>query len=708
MTIINLFELRVGRRLPLLLQSEVTECGLACLAMVAGYHGYHSNLMELRARFNVSLRGATLNQIIQIAHELNLGTRAITLEIKDLVKLNLPCILHWNFNHFVVLKSVDGNRITLHDPAHGVRNSSIAEASKAFTGVALELWTDNGFKTQKNKPRISIRRMLGRTTGLYRSLSQIILLALALEVFALSSPFLLQWIIDDVLISQDRHLLATLLLGFGLLTLAQQAISGVRAWVMMHFSTVLNIQWKANVYSHLIRLPIQYFEKRHLGDVVSRFGSLDSIQQTLTAAFLSTIIDGFMTVATLGLMFVYSPILSCIALASVTLYTLCRWLWHRPLCNATEEQIVHTARQESHFLETIRGIRPLKLFRRHEERRSAWLSLLIDQINAGLRTEKLQLFYAQLNGALFSIESLLVLWCGAHMVMDNTFTVGILMAFIAYKSQFISRVASLVDHLFELQMLQLHGERLADIVMQPPEDTTLKMGKYDLRERNVRINIKGLQYRYSKQEPLVLRGIDLEINEGEFIALIGPSGSGKSTLLSLMIGILTPTQGQIQIGGIELSKLGTEGLRSLIGTVMQDDVLFAGSLAENISFFDQQADFSWIVKCAQMAAIDADIQSMPMSYNTLVGDMGTVLSGGQKQRILLARALYNKPRILFLDEATSHLDVDFERKVNDAISSLQITRVIIAHRPETIASADRVITLSQGEITCNETLHASQ
>ncbi|AKA22968.1 peptidase domain-containing ABC transporter [Pseudomonas chlororaphis] len=703
MVFLDNLALRLTRRLPLILQTEATECGLACLAMIAGYHGYHTNLMELRRRFSVSLKGIALKQLIQTAHRLQLGTRAVKLDLGDLGKLKLPCVLHWNFNHFVVLKAIDARGALLHDPAHGLRRVSLAEFSQSFTGVAVEFWPDSGFEKQQAPPRIKLLGMLGKVTGLYRSLAQVLLLAGALEVFSLVSPFFLQWTIDNVIVSADRDLLSTLVIGFGLLLLMQQAVSGVRAWVMMHMSTLLGVQWQANVFSHLLRLPIQYFEKRHLGDVVSRFGAVGNIQQTLTAAFLSAVLDGLMTAATLGMMLLYSPPLAAIALASMSLYALGRWIWYRPLRNATEEQIVHAARQQSHFLETVRGIRPLKLFQRQDERRAVWLGLLVEQINAGLRTQKLQLIYQQMNGLLFGVENLLVIWLGATMVMDGQFSVGVLMAFNAYKSQFDDRVGSLIDKFFELRMLQLQGERLADIVLQPAENNHGNVDLDSLDEREAGIEIQGLRYRYSDQEPWVLDGVDLRIGAGESVAIVGPSGCGKSTLFNVLLGILPANEGQVRVAGLELSQLGLDGLRELVATVLQDDVLFAGSLSENIGFFDPQVDMPWLIQCAQMAAIHDDIQAMPMGYNTLVGEMGTVLSGGQKQRIMLARALYKKPKVLFLDEATSHLDVHCEQRVNAAIRALRITRIMVAHRPETIASADRVVVLGQGKIVLDET-----
>jgi ATP-binding cassette subfamily B protein RaxB len=379
------------------------------------------------------------------------------------------------------------------------------------------------------------------------------------------------------------------------------------------------------------------------------------------------------------------------------LYGAGRWAWYRPLRQATEEQIVHAARQQSHFLETIRGVKAIKLFQRQDERRSNWLTLVVDQINAELRTQKLQMFYKLLNGLLFGIENILIIWLGASLVLDGNFSVGVLMAFSAYKAQFDSRVSSLIDKFFELKMLQLQGERLADIVLTEPEPTGAKV-LVGLDMLTPRITVRGLRYRYAPQEPNVLDGVDFELRAGESVAIVGPSGCGKTTLMNVLLGVLPATEGEILLGGIPLDQLGVDMLRQMVGTVLQDDVLFAGSIGDNISFFDPNADHAWIVKCAEMAAVAADIAAMPMGYNTLVGDMGTVLSGGQKQRVLLARALYKRPRILFLDEATSHLDIEKEEQVNRAVKALQMTRVIIAHRPQTIASADRVIVLMGGKI----------
>lgn len=687
-----------GRKLPLMLQTEAAECGLASLAMVAGYHGFQTDVSSMRRLFLVSIKGTTLGHLIQMAHALQMNTRPVKLDLEDLPQLRMPCILHWNFNHFVVLKEVTKKGVVIHDPAIGIRRMTFDEVSDTFTGVALELWPNTGFRKVTYKQRLSLRELMGNVTGLFRSLSQVLVLAVSLEVFALVSPFFLQWVIDNVIVSADRDLLTTLALGFGLLMLMQQLVMTLRSWVIMHMATTLNVQWRANVFTHLLNLPVQYFEKRHLGDVVSRFGSIDLIQRTLTSSFVEAILDGMMTLVTLVMMFVYSPKLAWIAVGAMVLYGIGRWAWYSPLRAATEEQIIHAAKQQSHFLETIRGVKTIKLFLRQDERRATWLTLLVDQINADLRTQKLHVAFRLLNGTLFGVERILIIWLGASLVLDGNFTIGVLTAFIAYKDQFDSRVASLIDKAVEIKMLRLQGERLADIVLAEVEATQQATVQLDPAEVEPSIALRGLRFRYADQEPWVLDGIDLDIQAGESVAIVGPSGCGKTTLVNAILGIRPPVEGEVMIGGYSVKQMGFETLRGMIGTVMQDDSLFAGSITDNISFFDNKVDHDRVEVCAKLAAIHEEIVAMPMGYATLIGDMGTALSGGQKQRVLLARALYKQPRILLLDEATSHLDTTRESLVNSSIKSLNLTRVVVAHRPETIAAADRVIVLSDGKI----------
>jgi ATP-binding cassette subfamily B protein RaxB len=682
-------------RLPLLLQTEAAECGIASLGMVACFHGHRVDLAALRRRFTVSLKGATLAYLMQAAGRLNLAPRPLRLELNELPLLRTPCILHWDLNHFVVLKSADARGAVIHDPAFGVRRLALADLSAHFTGVALELTPTTEFRKEDERRRVKLRDLMGPVTGLKRSMAEVFGLALALQAMALVSPFYLQWCVDGAVVSADRDLLTVLGLGFLMLAVMQVALSALRSWVVLYLGTTLNLQWLANVFSHLLRLPVSFFEKRHLGDIVSRFGAVNNIQRTLTSSFVEALIDGVMAVATLAMMLVYSMPLAAVALAAVTLYGLLRWWFYEPLRRATEEHIVHTAKQQSHFLETVRGVQSIKLFGRQEERRSRWLNLVVDATNQDVTVQKLALAFRSANGLVFGVERVAIIWIGSLAVLDSAFSVGMLFAFVSYKEQFSSRVAGLIDKLIDLRMLGLQAERLADIVLTAPErDAPAVM--VDAIEPS--LQLQNVSFRYSDTEPFVLLDCSLTVQAGECVAVVGPSGGGKTTLVKVMLGLLMPTDGKVLVGGVDIQKMGIERYRRLVGTVMQDDQLFAGSIGDNISFFDPGAGPEAIERVARLAAVHEEIAAMPMGYNTLIGDMGTALSGGQRQRILLARALYKEPRILFLDEATSALDVARERAVNDAVRSLHLTRVIIAHRPETIASAERVIVLQAGRV----------
>lgn len=684
-------------RIPPVLQTEAAECGLACLAMVAGYYGYRTDLPTLRRRFSISLKGATLKQLIDIAGRMNLASRPLRLDLEELGKLKAPCILHWNLNHFVVLKRAGPRAIEILDPARGEVRLSIAEASNHFTGVAMELSPTAAFEKKEEKQTIGLRAMMGRVVGLKKSLVQIALLALALEVFALVSPFFMQWVVDGAIVSSDRDLLLLLALGFALLMLIQTAISLARSWVVLFMSTHLALQWNANVFTHLLRLPVAWFEKRHMGDVVSRFGAVSAIQRTLTTSFVEAILDGVMAVATLVMMLFYSLALSAIVAVSLVVYGLLRWAAYGPLRRATEEQLVLNAKASSLFMESIRAVTSIKLFNHEDERRARWLNATVDATNRGLATEKMMIGYRIAQTLLSGTENIVIVYLGAVLVMDNSFSVGMLFAFVSYKSSFSGRVASLIDKFVQLKMLRLQGERLADIVLEPPEqDPAQEHGERELHDTT--IEVRDLSFRYADAEPWVLRNVDLTIAPGESVAIVGPSGCGKTTLLKILLGLLRPTEGEVRVGGIRIEQLGVHQYRKLVAAVMQEDQLVAGSIAENIAFFDLRHDLARIESCARTAAIDAEIAAMPMGYATLIGDMGTAISGGQKQRILLARALYKQPKLLFLDEATSHLDVARESIVNVAVRTLDLTRVIVAHRPQTIASAQRVIVLEGGKI----------
>ena len=694
-----------------ILQSEIAECGLACLAMIASAHGSPVTLPEMRRRFPAALKGMKLRDLIEVAAGLGFSARPLKLDMHHLRQLSRPCVLHWDLNHFVVLTQVNRRSVTLLDPAVGERRLTLDEVSAHFTGVAVELSPTSDFAPAAPPPRVSLAALTGRVLGLRRSLTQILLVALVLELFAIVAPLCNQLIVDDVLTSGDRELLKVLLIGFGLLLLTQTALGLARSWMLILLTQTLSLQWRGNAFAHLLRLPVAFFERRHLGDISSRFGAVDAIQKTLTTAAIEAILDGLMGVAALVMMLVYAWPLALVVMGAVTLYALLRWIAYRPLRDASAERLIVAAREHTHFLETLRAITPLKLFGREQERRAQWQNLIVEVQNRDVRTARIGLAMSTANAFVFGVENLLVLFLGASLIIDSQtsgslsgpaaatvpMTVGMLFAFISYKTQFTGRVSALIDYAVELRMLTLHAERLADVALEPPEPD--EAPAHDLAHLDASLELRDVSFRYGEREPWILRHVSLRVPAGESIAITGPSGSGKTTLLKVLLGLLEPSEGEVRYGGQPMRQLGLRNVRRQIGTVMQEDALLTGSLADNIACFDTQPDAERVAACAAMARIDEDIRRMPMGYQTLVGDLGSGLSGGQKQRVLLARALYRGPRVLALDEATSHLDVERERAVSAALSRLPLTRLMIAHRPDTIAGAERVVRLEGGVLS---------
>jgi ATP-binding cassette, subfamily B, bacterial CvaB/MchF/RaxB len=699
MSVLNRLNLGFGRQLPMVLQTEASECGLASLAMVAQYFGYSIDLPNLRRRFGMSLKGATLKDVMRVADQIGLATRPLRLELTELAQLRTPCILHWDLNHFVVLERVDRNGAVIHDPAVGMRRPDMSVISRHFTGIALELIPTERFESAAPPPRVRASQLLGRFTGIRRALGHLLGLALTLEIFAMVSPLFLAWVVDQALVSADRDLLLTLVLGFTLLLLLQTTISALRGWMLMGMNASLQVQSRANLFSHLVDLPASYFEARHLGDVMSRFASQETILQAITSELVEAVLDGLMAGITVVIMFVFAPDLALVVIVGAVLYGLLRWASYKPLRLASAESIVWSARRDSHFLETLRGIRTIKLFNGQDERRARWLNLLVETVNRQLKADKLRLLFRIANQLLLGILKILVIWIGARRVLDGYFSVGLLLAFIAYKDQFLERVSELINKGVDLTLLRLHSERLADIALTEPEPRGLAAPTSDVEYLPASVEVRDLSFRYSEHERWVLENVNFRAEAGASLAIVGPSGGGKTTLLKLLAGLLQPVRGEVLVNGEPLARCGLENYRAMLGVVMQDDQLFAGSIADNICFFAERPNQERIEACAKLAAVHDDIMVMPMGYNTLIGDMGTALSGGQKQRVLLARALYRRPGILFLDEATSHLDVEREKAVNDALRTLRVTRIVIAHRPETIRAADRVITLEAGAIT---------
>ena len=688
-----------ARKLPIVRQNETMECGLACLAMVAGFHGLKTDIAALRRRFPISAAGVTLSAIMEMANRLGMGCRALKVPLEDIRRVQTPAIIHWDLNHFVVLKSARAKSMVVHDPASGARRYTREAFSAHFTGVALELHPTKQFEKAEERTRLRLNHLWTRIRGLKRTLAQALVLSAILQLFVLVSPFYLQLTVDEVLVKFDADLLFVLAFAFGALAVLNAVAGLLRGYVLLYFGNMLNYQMVCNLFAHLIRLRADFFEKRHMGDIVSRFGSVEPIRSLFTEGLVATAIDGVMAVATLVMMFVYSPVLASVALVALALYLVLRVVSYPPLRARSEDAIVHHAREQSFFMETVRGVQSIKLFGRETDRRRVWQNRFADAVNADVRVHKLGIWFTLGNSMIFGVEHVVLIYVAAKMTLGGEFTVGMIFAYMAYKRQFTDKAIALVERLIEFRMLDLHLSRISDIALAEQEPVALS-STATREDGSVcgALCLDDVSFRYGEAMPEVLGGVSIDIAAGETVAFVGSSGSGKTTLMKIMLGLFEPTRGRVLVDGRALADIGVGEYRRHVGSVMQEDALFAGSIAENIAFFDPDIDMAGVVRAATLACIHREIIAKPMQYETLVGDMGSALSGGEKQRVLLARALYRRPKILFMDEGTSSLDVVTEREVNASIRSLGITRIIVAHRPETIRTADRVAALADGRL----------
>jgi ATP-binding cassette subfamily B protein RaxB len=682
---VGFFSELLSPRVPVILQSEAPECGIACLAMVASFHGHRTDLSAMRLRLSPSLKGITLKNVAQIAETMGMTARGVQVPLEALGKLRLPAVLHWDMNHFVVLTDVSGRKITVHDPARGRRVLTLDESSRHFTGVAMEFTPTESFQKKDERERIKSWQLLRVAQGLKGTIAQILVLSIALEVFAIAMPFFLQLTVDRVLVGRDRDLLTVLGIAFATLVVIQVAVTAVRAWVGVYLSTHVNLKLLTTLFNHMLRLPLAWFEKRNIGDIVSKFRSVDAIQRTLTTTFVETAVDGVMVILTIVVMAYYSLMLTSIVIGAALLYAVLRWMFYYPQRYATDEQLAHEARSGTHFIETLRGMMAIKLNLRESERRSAYQNLVVDQTNAGVRVQNVGILQRAANALIFGLESVIVIWLAALLVMEGKFTVGMLYAFIGFKLIFLTRIINLIEKWNDFRMLDLHAERIADIALTEPEAQKSVLPG-EVGTGALTVEAKNLGFAYGP-EGFVFKGVNLLISPGETVAIVGPSGCGKTTLVKVLLGLLQPTEGEVRVNGRNLADWDPAQYRPRIGAVMQDDQLFAGTIEDNISFFDTEHDPARVRECAKAAMIDEEIMAMPMQYNTIVGSLGMALSGGQKQRVLMARALYRKPQVLFLDEAFDQMDVVLERRISSALAEQSISVVIISHRKETISAS---------------------
>jgi len=686
-----------ARRVPFVAASEQNECGLACLAAVSEYLRGELGLVELRELARHSGRGETLLEIRDLAEQIGLNARGVSVELGGLKLISKPAILHWDMNHFVVLERTTRRGIVIMDPASGRIEVPWAEANKSFTGVALELRASACWKVRSQPPRkVSVLDFVGPLSMWRTDVTLIVMLSLLMEALVLVAPVQMRMSIDTAVAAADGRLVWVLGIAFGIVILIQASVSLIRSWATAVFGARFGFELQDRFVRALHRKPAMFFLKHHTGDILNRSRSAYTIQGLVTAQLIQALLDAVMSILMLVVMFVAVPLMAAAVLAFGLLNIGTTAVLRRAAVDNSRRVLRAAAKSDSVFLENARAARAIKLFGKEAVRTSVWRNRFVELTNLELGSARLTMYSGQAAQLTAGLGNVALISIGTYLVLGGAITLGTMMMFFVFKTFFVERLNNCVNYLMELRRVQTHAERIGEVIAdEPGADGDKAPAPFAVAPgEGVRIEVRNVWFRYGNDAPWVLKGVNLRIEPGESVAITGPSGCGKSTLLGVMLGLLEPSEGEVLVNGRNLKTISAADYAKLMGVVMQDDALFLGTVADNISFFDAPVDMGGVKAAAAKANIAREIEAMPMKYYSMLAESAMDISGGQMQRLLIARALYHEPKVLFLDEATSHLDSDSEQLVSQAIRAMKMTRILVAHRKETIATADRVFALS--------------
>lgn len=678
-------------------QRTVAECGLACFVMVANYLGRNIDLASARDAAAPLGRGASLKTLSTLSDQFNLAGRGIQLSWENIGELVLPAILHWNHNHFVVLERFRNGHALIHDPNGFSKWITSDIAERNFTGFAFEMRAEIKASYQNKASKNRLSYLATHIRGMKNRVIQILILTTILQICALATPYYAQIALDKALPLRDTNFLALISIAFIAFIIMNGALNLLRLNMILLVGTKFGSDISSNVTQKLFRLPIDWFRRRESGNIISIFASIFPIRHVISDEMPTLLINITLGAFTLALMLIYSPALSMVGICAIILYASAR-IFLLPRQKAALSEMVRANGDEQAFLlSSFSCMRSLRLSCRETIRHSLWRDKFSSFAEAEVRYKKLSNVQDGFRNILLSLTTVTVIWIAVTMAMKGTFTAGMIFAFMAYKMQFMTAGIEVVDKYSDFRELDSYLERLGDITETDDDPAFLSENHSDIPVIG-KIELKHVSYSYGEASDSVLKDVNLVVQAGEAVAITGPSGGGKSTLAQILLGLHRPTSGSVLIDGIELATLGYRNYFRQVAAVLQDEGLFSGTVLENITLFSSDIDMTLVEDCARAAAIGDEIASWPMRYNTMVGEMGIAVSSGQRQRILLARALYCQPKILVMDEGTAHLDAECERRVNTEIQKLGITRIIFAHRKETIGSADRVMTLKNGKI----------
>ncbi|MBG1265065.1 peptidase domain-containing ABC transporter [Nostoc sp. WHI] len=689
---------RLTKNYPFYAQQSAADCGSACLVMIGNYWGKHFSINRLRDMTNITRSGASLKAMAATAENLGFATRPVKATLDKLAEQPLPAIVHWEGKHFIVIYEITKKRVIVCDPALGQRSLTKAEFKAGWSGYALLLQPTALLKDSKDEST-SFWKFFQLIKPHYRTLLEIFIASVLIQLFGLVTPVFTQLLLDRVLVQRSVTTLNAIGLGMIVFGLFGVAVNAVRQYLLFHTANRVSIALLVGFIKHTFRLPLSYFESRFVGDIVSRIQENQKIQQFLTGQTLGILLDMLTLVVYLALMFSYSWRMALFVLCTVPPFFILALASTSILRRISREIFNAATKEQSYLIESLSGIRTVRSLAIEQTVRWRWEELLNDLVkkafNAQIIGNRLQI----ISGVIQTFVNTSLLWYGASQVINGELTIGQLVAFNMLVGNVLSPFQRLSMLWNELQEIVISTERINDVLEAEPEEDLETKPRKSLGKLQGNIRFHNVTFRYhSESNTNVLENLNFEIQPEQMVAVVGRSGSGKTTLSKLILGLYPPTNGKVLIDGYDITSVSLRSLRSQVGVVDQDTFLFGGTIRENIAIAHPDASTDEIIQAAKYAGADDFIQKLPMGYESQIGEGGGMLSGGQRQRLAIARALLGNPRLLLFDEATSHLDSESERIIQNNLKTILKgrTSVIIAHRLSTVRNADLILVLDQG------------
>jgi len=688
------------RRVPVVLQMNAVECGAACLAMILSYYGQKTSVTDCRECFSIGRDGTSAQTIAKAARKFGLKVKAYSINnIEDFIYIQLPAIIHWNFNHFIVVERWSSRKIQVIDPVIGRRNLTIDEFKNSFTGVVLTFKSDAQYEISESSTRPVWRsyiRYLLQIPGLAKITTQILLASLLLQILGLVLPVFTKVVVDQVIPFRITNVIAFMGIGMVILTIARMTTAFLRSLLLIYLQGHLDSYVMVGFLEHLLALPFRFFQERSSGDLLMRLNSNVIIREILTIRTISTVLDGTLILVYLAILFTQNLLFGALVLGVGALQAIILLSMSSRVHSITGENLIAQAASQSYLVEALRGMETLKAAGAEEKTLEHWSNLFFKQLNVSLKQSQLTAVIETAMTALRTFSPLLLLWTGALLVLNNSMSLGMMLALNALAGAVLLPLSSLVSSGQQLQLVGAHLERISDVMESRVEQAVQK--SKETHRITGQIELKHIHFKYSPDAPTVLNDVSVSIEPGQKVALVGRSGAGKTTLGLLLLGLYAPDKGTILFDDTPIEDMNYRALRSQFGVVLQTPYLFSGTIRQNITFNTPNISMEKIIEAAKQAVIYDDIMNMPMGFETPIAEGGSMLSGGQRKRIALARALILNPSILLLDEATSDLDEMTERHVIMNLNKLDCTQIVISHRLSAIRDADLILVFDQGRI----------